>query len=93
MIKTIYAILDKKNVSYSQFYVTENEINLKRVLSWNVNSGDDHNFLHSNTEDFTLCKLGQVDDTTGQIKAAQVEIVCELLSLKKGNENVGEKQG
>lgn len=87
MIKTIYSIFDKKNISYSQFYVTDNEVNLKRVLSWLCSSGNEANFLFTNTEDFTLVKIGEIDDTTGVITAKAPEIVCELLQLKKGNEN------
>lgn len=90
MIKTIYAIFDKKNASYCQFYVTDNEINLKRTLSYIVSSGNAMNHLYTFTEDFSLCKIGLLDDSNGDVKNLPVEVVCELLSLK-GVEHVGEE--
>lgn len=87
MVKTIYAIFDKKSVSYQQFFITDNELNLKRVLGASVNSGNELNNLHNYTEDFSLVKLGLIDDKNGDVKKLPVEVVCELLELKKGNEN------
>lgn len=82
MIKTIYAIFDKKNVSYCQFYITDNEVNLKRTLSYIVSTGNAMNHLFTFTADFALCKVGEIDDKNGNIRNIPAETVCELLSLK-----------
>lgn len=83
MIKTIYGIFDKKNASYSTFLFHENENNLVRIVAGQVNSGDRNSFLSVYPEDFTLNKLGTINDETGEVKNCGSEVICELVSLRK----------
>lgn len=83
MIKTIYGIYDAKNASYVQFIISNNEINLIRDLKFIVNSADTNNYLAICSSDFSLCKLGQIDDEKGDVIPVRKIIVTELAALKE----------
>lgn len=89
MTKTIYGIYDAKAAKFTEIIVNDNYVNFIRTLKTIVNSDDRNNFLVTCTTDFSLHKIGEIDDVTGQVVPLQHEILLELQSLK---ENYGEER-
>lgn len=74
MITFIYAIFDNKADAHMPPFFCVNDQVAKRTFQ--SAASDPNHMFHNHPEDFTLCKLGSFDDSTGKI-----ESTYELLYL------------
>lgn len=77
MKKGIYCIYDSKAEAYNDPVYFQNDQVAMRAAVDLVSQGD--NQIRNHPQDFTLFKIGEYDDETAQIKAAdKFEVVCRF---------------
>lgn len=88
----IYTIFDRI-AGANQLMVLANDAMAKRLFSDNVSAPDrpeKPNYIKAHAEDFVLCKLGYINNQTGEIRGEYEEILeaCDILknSVEAQNE-------
>lgn len=88
----IYTIFDRV-AGANQLMVLSSDAMAKRLFSDNVSAPDKldkPNYIRAHAEDFVLCKLGYINNQTGEIRGEYEEILeaCDILknSIEAQNE-------
>jgi hypothetical protein len=83
MSKQVFVILDTKAKCYMDPQIYRNKADAMRACENAVNGADQRNMLAHNPEDFSLFKIGDWDELTGNVTSKEKEHVIDLIDLKK----------
>ena len=83
---TLYAIKDDLAQGFIQYMPGKELATLRRGLMNVVNSNDSKNLMCTNPEDFSLYKLGDINDETGEL-TSDVKFEFRLSDLVKHDAN------
>ncbi|WNK13972.1 MAG: nonstructural protein [Microvirus sp.] len=84
MILRAYSVFDKKLVCYSRPWFVLNDAVAVREFGDAVNDPNPSNQWRKHPEDFTLCNLGNFDDSTGEFIPISPEHVIHAAALVRG---------
>lgn len=79
MVK-IYAVRDAQ-LGFMSLFTASNDAVAIRVFASAVN--DPHTVMHDAPEDFSLCRLGEFDDTDGIVSSELPTVVTSAISVRK----------
>lgn len=77
----IFCLFDKKSCEYSCFSPERNQAMFERSLSAQINNARPNNLLYTNTADFDIYCLGDLDNQTGVI-VSNVKFIRNCSELK-----------
>lgn len=83
MSKSVFVIKDTKGNYYMDPQIYRNKADAIRACENAVNGSDSRNMLAHNPEDFSLFKVGEWDELTGNITTKDKEHVTDLVDLLK----------
>lgn len=79
----LFAIFDKKAMTYGNPFPAPTEIHAMRDFSMAVNRKQDGNMYNYAPEDFALYAIGTYNDSTGHIESNTPALIAEASALIK----------
>lgn len=80
MISKVFSVFDVKAGVYSSPVLSINEGTFCRGMQ-NTLQSDPQMVYNKFPEDYRVCKIGEFDDQTAEVKSCKPEIVCEMNAL------------
>ncbi|WNK12642.1 MAG: nonstructural protein [Microvirus sp.] len=81
MYLTLFAIKDKKMDVYSSFHTSRGIVDAIRGLTIAANRPDSQ--LNQFPEDYQLCQIAEIDDTTGLLVSNKPSVIAEVTQIIK----------
>lgn len=83
MVLGIYSIYDKKTKVYSTIMLQTNDAEAQRTAS--VLKRSRERLESQYPEDYQIVKVGEFNDSTGEVKKESVKIIAELSAIETPN--------